>query len=58
MRGVKQLLSLFCSFLREIADENGYARYLAATGKTHSGPEWRAYIDRRHNRKFKNAKCC
>lgn len=58
MKQIAQLLSLIRSFLREISDENGYARYLAAAGKTHSGQEWRAYIDRRHNRKFKNAKCC
>jgi len=58
MNRVKQLFRLLRSLLKEIADENGYARYLASTGKTHSGREWRAYIDARHNRKFKNAKCC
>lgn len=58
MKRLAQLFGLFRSFLREIADENGYARYLAATGKAHSGREWRAYIDSRHNRKFRNAKCC
>jgi hypothetical protein len=58
MKRALQLLRLVRAFLREISDENGYARYLAATGKTHSGREWRAYIDARHNRKFKNAKCC
>jgi hypothetical protein len=55
---LRRFCTLFRSFLREISDENGYARYLELTGKTHSGKEWRAYIDRRHNRKFKNAKCC
>ena len=58
MKHLRRFLSLFRSFLREIADENGYARYLELTGKAHSGKEWRAYIDRRHSRKFKNAKCC
>ena len=58
MKRVMQVFRLFCSFLGELSDENGYARYLASTGKTHSGREWRAYIDRRHNGKFKNAKCC
>lgn len=58
MKRVRQLFRLFRSFLGEISDENGYARYLASTGRAHSGREWRAYIDARHNRKFKNAKCC
>jgi hypothetical protein len=58
MKQLKRFCALFRSFLREISDENGYARHLELTGKTHSGEEWRAYIDRRHNRKFKNAKCC
>lgn len=58
MNRLRRFCFLFRSFLRELADENGYARYLALTGKTHSGDAWRAYIDGRHNRKFKNVKCC
>lgn len=58
MKKLRRILELAASFLREVSDENAYARYLQANGKTHSGQEWRDYIDRRHSRKFKNAKCC
>ncbi len=53
-RGWKLLHALF----REISDEGAYKRHLQRSGRTHSGQEWRTFIDRRHGRKFKNAKCC
>jgi hypothetical protein len=44
--------------LREIADENAYARHLAAHGVTHSPAEWRKFSDERFRRKYQRAKCC
>ncbi|HZL57873.1 MAG TPA: hypothetical protein VFC21_12355 [Bryobacteraceae bacterium] len=44
--------------LREIADQNAYARHLSAHGLKHSGAEWRRFSDRRFRAKYQNAKCC
>ena len=58
MKILSQAWELLQELLRELSDENAYARYLQRNRRTHSGQEWRAFIDRRHGRKFKNAKCC
>ena len=44
--------------LREIGDENAYARHLATHGATHSASEWKKFSDERFRRKYQNAKCC
>lgn len=44
--------------LREIADQNAYARHLAAHGRTHSGEEWRRFSDERFGEKYRRSKCC
>ena len=43
---------------RELSGESEYKRYLLSTGRRHSALEWRAFSDRRHRRKYQNAKCC
>jgi hypothetical protein len=53
-----KLLRFVATLARELADENAYARHLAAVGRPHSGQEWRVFIDERHRRKYQNAKCC
>jgi hypothetical protein len=58
MKTLRKAWNLLQELLYELSDENAYARYLQKSGRTHSGQEWRAFIDRRHGRKFKNAKCC
>ena len=58
MKFLQRAARLLIALARELSDENGYRRFLQTSGRTHSGPEWRAYIDRRHRRKFQNAKCC
>lgn len=58
MKTLYRAWELLRELLHELSDENAYARYLQSSGRTHSGREWRAFIDRRHGRKFKNAKCC
>ena len=45
------------SLLRELADENAYARHLAAHGRTHSAAEWREFCEERLNSKYARAKC-
>jgi hypothetical protein len=44
--------------LREIADENAYARHLQSHGRVHSAEEWRRFSDERLARKFAQGKCC
>jgi len=44
--------------LRDLGDQNAYARHLAAHGKKHSGEEWRRFSDERFRAKYQNAKCC
>jgi hypothetical protein len=44
--------------MREIGDENAYARHLAAHGVVHSPEEWRKFSDERFRDKYQRAKCC
>ena len=46
------------SLLREIGDENAYARHLAAHGEVHSADAWRRFHEYRLRAKYQNAKCC
>jgi len=46
------------ALLREIADENAYARHLQAHRREHSAEEWRRFSDERLARKFAQSKCC
>jgi hypothetical protein len=55
MRGVARLV---LALLRELADENAYARHLAAHGRPHSGEEWRRFSEERLRAKYARAKCC
>jgi len=54
MRFFRLILRLF----RELADENAYARHLAAHGRAHSPAEWRRFSEDRLAAKFARAKCC
>ena len=53
-----RLLKLLLQILREIGDQNAYARHLAAHGTAHSGAEWRRFSDERFRAKYQKAKCC
>jgi len=58
MSKLQQVFRLLVSLIREISDESAYERYLRNSGQQHSRETWRRFIDKRHSRKFKNAKCC
>ncbi len=58
MKHARKLLRFWIALARELSDENAYARYLKSTSRTHSAGEWRSFIDRRHRRKYRSAKCC
>ncbi len=57
-----KLLTHFWGFwvalVRELADETAYARHLRRSGREHSRAEWKSFSDRRHAKKYQNAKCC
>ena len=55
---MKQIGRLLLTLLKELSDENAYARYLAREGRTHSPEEWRKFSDRRLREKYGQAKCC
>jgi hypothetical protein len=58
MTAVAGFLRLLLAVLREIADENAYARHLAAHGRAHSPAEWRRFSADHFGRKYTRAKCC
>jgi hypothetical protein len=55
---VKRLGKWIWRLLRELADENAYARHLAAHGRSHSAEEWRRFSEERLRAKYARAKCC
>jgi uncharacterized short protein YbdD (DUF466 family) len=55
---VREALRLLLRVLRELADENAYARHLRAHDCEHSGDEWRRFCDAHLRAKYQGAKCC
>jgi hypothetical protein len=53
-----RLLRNFLAILREIGDQNAYARFLQTHGAVHSGEQWRRFSDERFRAKYQRAKCC
>jgi len=53
-----KLLRIILEILREISDQNAYARHLEAHHAIDSGLEWRRFSDERFKAKYQNAKCC
>lgn len=58
MRAFREVLRGILELLRELSDENAYARHLAEHGAVHSGAEWRRFSDERFRRKYRQVKCC
>lgn len=55
---VRRIAAGVMALLREIADENAYARHLAARGVGDTPAEWRRFSDERMRAKYQRAKCC
>jgi len=53
-----RLIQMFWNLLREIGDDNAYARHLATNGVIHSAAEWRRFSGERFRAKYQNARCC
>jgi hypothetical protein len=58
MKLFRKISAGLLALLREIGDENAYARHLSAHGVTHSAAEWRRFSDERFRAKYQRAKCC
>ena len=58
MKALSHLGHLILSILREIADQNAYARHLAYHDVQHSAAEWRRFTEHRLRMKYGQAKCC
>ncbi len=54
----RKLIAGVLDLLREIGDENAYARHLATHGVPHSAAEWQKFSDERFSAKYQRAKCC
>ena len=58
---MKQLTAFFSivrGILRELSDQGAYERHLRSGSRIHSAAEWRAFIDQRLQRKYRQGKCC
>ena len=58
MKVLRKVIGGLLALLREIGDENAYARHLASHGLPHSPAEWRKFADHRFRAKYQRAKCC
>ena len=55
---MRRLFRMIYMLLREIGDENAYARHLAEHQLADSPGEWRRFSDARLRSKYARAKCC
>jgi hypothetical protein len=53
-----KVLRLLFAVLREIGDENAYARYLAMRGLRPSRENWRVFSEERMCARYRKPKCC
>lgn len=58
MTTLRRLARVLVGLLRELADENAYARHLAHHGVSHSPKEWRRFCEGHFRVKYARTKCC
>lgn len=58
MRTLRAAGRVLLGLLRELSDQNAYARHLERHGATHSGAEWRRFSEERFRAKYSRPKCC
>ena len=58
MNSLRTFGRIILALLREIGDENAYARHLAVHRCAHSRAEWHRFSDERMRAKYAQAKCC
>jgi uncharacterized short protein YbdD (DUF466 family) len=55
---IRSIWRVLVGLMRELADENAYARHLLVHGETASPDAWRRFHEHRLKAKYQNAKCC
>ena len=55
---MRALFRTLLAILRELADENAYARHLRVHKCAHSSKQYRQFQDERFRSKYQKAKCC
>ena len=58
MKTLRKIQRIILGILREIADQNAYARHLAHQGVAHSPAEWRRFTEHRLRMKYSQSRCC
>ena len=58
MTHLRGFFRILLGILRELGDENAYARHLAHHGRAHSGDEWRRFSEERLRARYQRARCC
>ena len=58
MRLLRSIAAGIAELLRELSDQNAYARHLAGHGVEHSPEEWRKFADERFRARYQQVKCC
>lgn len=58
LKRVRHAASLFSQTLREIFDENSYARFLARTGLANSSSAYAEYLHQESHLKERCPRCC
>ena len=58
MTALRTFGRIVLGLLRELADENAYARHLARHDAKPSPEEWRRFTEERLHSKYSRPKCC
>ena len=58
MENLRRFFRILLGLARELADESGYARYLAHHRSEHSPEQWRRFTEERLRSKYTRPKCC
>jgi hypothetical protein len=58
MKTLRHVAGIVLGILREIADQNAYARHLKHCGAVHSPSEWKRFTEHRFKMKYSQGRCC
>ena len=58
MKTLRKVREIVAGILRELGDQNAYARHLKSRGAVHSAEEWKHFTEHRFRTKFSQGKCC
>ena len=58
MKTLRRFGTIVLGILRELADQNAYARHLEQHGVQHSPAEWKRFTEHRFREKYSRARCC